>query len=144
MPPITFSAESKPESNGSQIAGIIYNSRGVGDESKRVERFRTGCAPSHSCPHPQKQQLCPGRKEAMTLVEKDPDSTEAKIFLELAGKLLNQPRLYPAQPLSEEQMELFMRGDTLPRPQHLFRKKKPAVVIPPTPAAPSGFQAGTV
>ena len=25
--------------NGSQIAGIIYNSRGVGDESKRVEDF---------------------------------------------------------------------------------------------------------
>ena len=77
-------------------------------------------------------------KEAMTLVEKDPDSTEAKIFLELAGKLLNQPRLYPAQPLSEEQMELFMRGDTPSQATAPVQEKKPAVVIPPTPAAPSG------
>lgn len=29
--------------NGSQIAGIIYNSRGVGDESKRVEDSHRLC-----------------------------------------------------------------------------------------------------
>lgn len=109
--------------NGSQIAGIIYNSRGVGDESKRVEDFAQAVHLPILARIPRSSSFAQAEKEAMTLVEKDPDSTEAKIFLELAGKLLNQPRLYPAQPLSEEQMELFMRGDTPSRPQHLFRKR---------------------
>ena len=124
--------------NGSQIAGIIYNSRGVGDESKRVEDFAQAVHLPILARIPRSSSFAQAEKEAMTLVEKDPDSTEAKIFLELAGKLLNQPRLYPAQPLSEEQMELFMRGDTPSQATAPVQEKKPAVVIPPTPAAPSG------
>lgn len=111
--------------NGSQIAGIIYNSRGVGDESKRVEDFAQAVHLPILARIPRSSSFAQAEKEAMTLVEKDPDSTEAKIFLELAGKLLNQPRLYPAQPLSEEQMELFMRGDTPSQATAPVQEKKP-------------------
>lgn len=69
-------------------AGIIYNSRGVGDESKRVEDFAQAVHLPILAQHsPEAAALPRQEKEAMTLVEKDPDSTEAKIFLELAGKL---------------------------------------------------------
>ena len=58
----------------------------------------------------------------MTLVEKSPKSAEANIFLELAQKLQTQPVLYAAAPLSEEQMELFMRwGKTIPHYHYNFQ-----------------------
>ena len=73
----------------------------------------------------------------MTLVEKSPKSAEANIFLELAQKLQTQPVLYAAAPLSEEQMELFMRGERLSHTTTTISKHTSAPVIPAVPAQPS-------
>ncbi len=73
----------------------------------------------------------------MTLVEKSPKSAEANIFLELAQKLQTQPVLYAAAPLSEEQMELFMRGERLSHTTTTISKHTSAPVIPAVPPQPS-------
>lgn len=56
--------------NGSQIAGIIYNSRGVGDESKRVEDFAQAVHLPILARIPRSSSFAQAEKEAMTLVER--------------------------------------------------------------------------
>ncbi|WP_455502697.1 nitrogenase component 1 [Blautia sp.] len=122
-----------------QIAGIIYNSRGVGDESKRVEDFAQAVHLPILARIPRSDLFAQAEKEALTLVEKDPQSVEAQIFIELAKKLLEHPAFYTAEPLSEEQMELFMRGSTFSRPlPSVPATKEATIIIPKVPAAPSG------
>ena len=122
---------------GRQIAGIIYNSRGVGDDRKYVEDFTNAVNLPILAEIPRSNLFTQAEKEAMTLVEKSPKSAEANIFLELAQKLQTQPVLYAAAPLSEEQMELFMRGERLSHTTTTISKHTSAPVIPAVPAQPS-------
>lgn len=122
---------------GRQIAGIIYNSRGVGDDRKYVEDFTNAVNLPILAEIPRSNLFTQAEKEAMTLVEKSPKSAEANIFLELAQKLQTQPVLYAAAPLSEEQMELFMRGERLSHTTTTISKHTSAPVIPAGPAQPS-------
>ena len=69
---------------GRQIAGIIYNSRGVGDDRKYVEDFTNAVNLPILAEIPRSNLFTQAEKEAMTLVEKSPKSAEANIFLELA------------------------------------------------------------
>lgn len=122
---------------GRQIAGIIYNSRGVGDDRKYVEDFTNAVNLPILAEIPRSNLFTQAEKEAMTLVEKSPKSAEANIFLELAQKLQTQPVLYAAAPLSEEQMELFMRGERLSHTTTTISKHTSAPVITAVPAQPS-------
>lgn len=131
--------------NGSQIAGIIYNSRGVGDESKRVEDFAQAVHLPILARIPRSSSFAQAEKEAMTLVEKDPDSTEAKIFLELAREAFK-----PAQALSCS--AIIRRADGIiyarrhPFPGHSTCPGKEACSCdsPNTSAAFRNQEAGTV
>lgn len=99
--------------DGSRIAGIIYNSRGAGDEKERVYEFARAVDLPICLSLPRSEAFLKAEREAKTLTEMDPGSREAELFTGLAEHIREGLQLYPAKPLSEEQMELFMRGEGL-------------------------------
>ena len=99
-----------PEEN--RIAGIIYNSRGAADESRKVEAFAQAVGLPVRMKIPRSSLFAEAEKEAATVVEKEPESREAELFLALAGQIAEKKiPLHKACPLSEEEMECFMRGE---------------------------------
>lgn len=94
-----------------RIAGIIYNSRGVGDEAERVEAFARAVELPICLRIPRSPAFAQAEMQAVTLVESDSESSEAQLFLSLAQRMAEGLTLYEAKPLSEEGMERFMRGD---------------------------------
>ena len=98
-----------------RIAGIIYNSRGVGDESYRVYAFAEAVGLPVCVRIPRSDRFAQAERAAVTVVEQDPEGTEAGLFLQLAGQITDGLQLYPARPLDETQMERFMRGEAIRR-----------------------------
>ena len=99
-----------PEEN--RIAGIIYNSRGAADESRKVEVFAQAVGLPVRMKIPRSSLFAEAEKEAATVVEKEPESREAELFLALAGQIAEKKiPLHKACPLSEEEMECVMRGE---------------------------------
>ena len=98
---------------GRRIAGIIYNSRGAGDERERVFAFAKAAGLPVVLSLPRSGAFLSAERNARTLVETDRNLPESRLFLEFAEKLKKGVPLYPASPLSEEEMELFMQGKPL-------------------------------
>lgn len=98
-------------SNERRIAGIIYNSRGVGDEAERVEAFAEAVELPICLRIPRSPVFAEAERRAETLVERAPESGEAQLFLSLARRIAENIPLHAAKPLSEADMERFMRGD---------------------------------
>ena len=96
-----------------RIAGIIYNSRGNTDDISRVEEFAQAVGLPVIAKIPRSIAFSNAERRAVTLTEADPENPEAGIFLSLAGKILSGLPLFEASPLSEDQMERFMRGRSL-------------------------------
>lgn len=94
-----------------RIAGIIYNSRGVGDESQRVYAFAKAVGLPVCVRIPRSDRFAQTEREAVTVVECDPKGEEAQIFFSLAHQIEDGLELHEAHPLTEEQMERFMRGE---------------------------------
>lgn len=94
-----------------RIAGIIYNSRGIGDESTRVYAFAEAVGLPVCVRIPRSDRFARAEREAVTVVEQDLHSEEAQIFLNLAHQIEAGLELHEAKPLTEEQMEHFMRGE---------------------------------
>ena len=94
-----------------RIAGILYNSRGVGDDVRRVEAFAEAVGLPICARIPRSDAFAHAERDAVTLVERDPQSAEAGVFLELARRVREGLPLYEAKPLDEAQMERFMRGE---------------------------------
>lgn len=124
------------DTNAKRIAGIIYNSRGVGDEAHRVEAFAQAVKLPIVARIPRSDAFAQAEREAVTLTEQAPESMEAGIFLELARQITTGPALFAAQPMTEEQMETFMRGGA-PRNTAPVKSVSAPTTIPETPAAPS-------
>ena len=97
-----------------RIAGIIYNSRGVGDDAQRVKAFAEAVGLPISAQIPRSNLFACAEREALTVVERDPQSTESKIFYAMAEQIQAGLPLYQAAPMDEEQMEQFMRGRAIP------------------------------
>ncbi len=98
------------DEGGKRIAGIIYNSRGAGDDKEKVTEFAKAVGLPVCLSIPRSESFLEAEKKALTQVEVNKESREAKLFLELAAKIKEGLILYPAQPLDEEQMEAFMQG----------------------------------
>lgn len=109
-----------------RIAGIIYNSRGVGDEMERVERFARAVELPICARIPRSDAFARAEQEALTLAELAPESAEAKIFFVLTQKITKHLPLHEAKPLDEAQMETFMRGGSTAA----TRKIKPEKPVP--------------
>ena len=93
-----------------RIAGIIYNSRGAGDDKERVLEFAKAVDLPLCLSLPRSEAFLRAERAAKTVVENEPDSREAQLFMELAKRIKGGLSLHPARPLSEEQMELLMQG----------------------------------
>jgi nitrogenase iron protein len=98
------------DEGGKRIAGIIYNSRGAGDDKEKVMEFAKAVGLPICLSIPRSESFLEAEKKALTQVEMDKESREARLFLELAANIKKGLILYPAQPLDEEQMEAFMQG----------------------------------
>ena len=98
------------DEGGKRIAGIIYNSRGAGDDKEKVTEFAKAVGLPVCISIPRSEAFLEAEKKALTQVEMDRESREAKLFLELAAKIKEGLILYPARPLDEERMEAFMQG----------------------------------
>ena len=128
-----------------RIAGIIYNSRGVGDDEARLAEFAGAAALPIVASIPRSEAFARAERLARTVVEAEAESPEAAVFLSLADKILAGLSLYPARPLEEEQMERFLQGRPLlpaempapereaPKRQPVPEKKAPAAAPPAIP-----------
>lgn len=96
-----------------RIAGIIYNSRGIGDDRSRVEAFAKAVGLPICISVPRSAMFSEAENKAQTLIEMAPDSMEAQLFLKLADKIKKGLALYPSNPLGEEEMERFMQGGSI-------------------------------
>ncbi|MCR5009970.1 MAG: AAA family ATPase [Clostridia bacterium] len=96
--------------DGRRIAGIIYNSRGSGDEKSRVFEFAEAVGLPVCVSIPRSEAFSKAEKLACTLAELDGSYEEAQLFSGLAEMILQGPELFTAQPVSEEAMELFLQG----------------------------------
>ena len=91
-----------------------YNSRGAADESRKVEAFAEAVGLPVCMKIPRSGLFAEAEKEAATVVEKEPESREAELFQILARQIVaGKTTLHKASPLSEEQMECFMRGENV-------------------------------
>ena len=108
--------------DGNRIAGIIYNSRGAGDDKEKVIEFAKAVGLPICLSIPRSERFLEAEKKAVTQVEMDRDSREAKLFLSLAGDIKNGIKLSPSLPLSEEQMEAFMQGKSLDELQEKYKE----------------------
>ncbi len=98
------------DEGGRRIAGIIYNSRGAGDDKNKVFEFAEAVGLPVCASIPRSEAFLKAEVLALTQVEMDRDSEEAKLFLGLASRIKEGMDLYPSLPLDEEQMEAFMQG----------------------------------
>ncbi|MBQ6602122.1 MAG: AAA family ATPase [Eubacterium sp.] len=128
--------------DGKRIAGIIYNSRGAGDEKERVLAFADAVGLPVCLSIPRSSAFLQAEKNACTLVEEDKDLPESMLFLAFAEKLIKGIPLYPASPLGEEEMELFMRGRLTVHPASETEKNDDGCGIVPVPEAAAGVSDG--
>jgi nitrogenase subunit NifH/nitrogenase molybdenum-iron protein alpha/beta subunit len=88
-----------------RAGGIILNSRGLGDEDARVRRFCDAVKLPLIARFPRSELFSDCEKEGLCLMEKFPDSELAQQFTDLANLVYSSPELYPASPLSDEELE---------------------------------------
>ena len=113
-----------------RIAGIIFNSRGPGEDSSRVFDFARETGLPVCVSIPRSEAFMKAERSAMTVVEAQPDSPEAGLFLSLAEKLKDGMPLFEASPLDEDRMERFMRGEPLNGSGDGLRRSDPVDSIP--------------
>ena len=90
-----------------RVAGILYNSRNVKDEDLRVRRFAEAVGLPVFARIPRDDVFAQAEKENCTVVEMEQETggRVSSIFAEIADKILEVPTLYPAKPLTDEDLE---------------------------------------
>ena len=121
-----------PES--ARIAGIIYNSRGAGDEKQRVFDFAEAVELPVCLSIPRSETFLKAERLAQTTVEAFPGSTEAKLFLSLAERIREGIPLYYPKPLDEDSMERFMRGEPIGEAGPASEDRSPLSAVTSLPA----------
>ena len=99
------------DENEMRIAGVIFNSRNIAGEAERVRAFAEAVDLPVYAEIPRSDAFAAAEREAITVLESDRNSSEASVFVRLARDILKGLPLFSANPLSEEEMEQFMRGD---------------------------------
>ena len=94
-----------------RVAGILYNERRVPDEDERVRRFAEAVGLPILKKVPRHEDFASAERAHMTLMEMpEGDPALKALFRELAVYLTNDPALYPAKPLSDEDLEAVVLG----------------------------------
>ena len=115
-----------------RVAGILYNKRNIEGEDERVSRFAHAVCLPICCIIPRSDAFTSSEQDHMTVVEQDPTSMVAEIFLSLAGDLLGGCELFEAKPLEDGELECIILGRSeISAPQPHFTP--PSTSPPPPP-----------
>ena len=93
------------DGDGARIAGLVLNLREREPDLEAINRFSHEVGLPILATLPRSRVIRQAEQLGKTLMEAFPESSEARIFDELARHLLGALDLYPARPLSEESLE---------------------------------------
>lgn len=99
-----------------RVAGILYNCRNVKNEDERIKAFSEAVGLPVFAKVPRNDIFALAEKKNVTVMEMTEGRNEiAEIFNDIAAMILSGPKLYPAKPLSDEDLEeVILNGKTLP------------------------------
>ena len=99
-----------------RVAGILYNCRNVKNEDERIKAFSEAVGLPVFAKVPRNDIFALAEKKNVTVMEITEGRNEiAEIFNDIAARILSGPKLYPAKPLSDEDLEeVILNGKTLP------------------------------
>lgn len=96
-----------------RVAGLLYNSRNVEDEDRRVKAFAEAVGLPICAKVPRSDLFAQAEKENRTLVElaeQNGETEVSEIFRSLAGQLCGGIALYEAKPLTDSELERVVLG----------------------------------
>ena len=96
--------------SGRRVAGILCNQRNVDDENERVARFAEAVGLPIFATVPRSNSFAEAEGANMTVVEYGQDAGLVGLFDDMAARLVEGPALYPAKPLSDEELESAVLG----------------------------------
>lgn len=99
-----------------RVVGILYNCRNVKNEDERIKAFSEAVGLPVFAKVPRNDIFALAEKKNVTVMEMTEGRNEvAEIFNDIAARILSGPKLYPAKPLSDEDLEeVILNGKTLP------------------------------
>lgn len=99
-----------------RVAGILYNCQNVKNEDERIKAFSEAVGLPVFAKVPRNDIFALAEKKNVTVMEMTEGRNEiAEIFNDIAARILSGPKLYPAKPLSDEDLEeVILNGKTLP------------------------------
>ena len=128
-----------------RVAGILYNRRNVAGEDQRVERFARAVGLPVCETVPRSDAFARAEEKKCTVVELDEPGPERDVFYRLAERIRSGLTLYPALPLSDEELEaVVLYGKTTTAPNAVPEpgpSTAPAAPPPMAPAAGRGEEA---
>lgn len=97
-----------------RVAGILYNSRNVSDEDDRVKRFADAVNLPIFAKIPRDNTFALAEKENRTVMELEGNNSDnlKSVFNVIAKKIIDTPTLYPANPLTDEELEYLILGQS--------------------------------
>ncbi|NTU82450.1 MAG: nitrogen fixation protein NifH [Chloroflexales bacterium] len=98
------------EQAGTQVAGLILNSRGAHESPEGVRRFAQAVELPVLATVPRSDRFREAEQQGKTVVELAPADRVAAGFFALADTLLGQPSLWPARPLDDVGLEQVVLG----------------------------------
>ena len=126
-----------------RVAGILYNRRNVAGEDQRVERFARAVGLPVCETIPRSDAFARAEEKKCTVVELDEPGPEREVFYRLARRIQSGLTLYPARPLSDEELEaVVLYGKTVNEPnaqapaQATQKQPIAAPGLPDSPPAP--------
>ncbi|BAW31124.1 MAG TPA: Ni-sirohydrochlorin a,c-diamide reductive cyclase ATP-dependent reductase subunit [Methanothermobacter sp.] len=93
----------------SKLGGIICNCKGIKNEVKIVESFADRIGSKVIGVIPRSELVPKSEIEAKTVIEKFPDSKQAMVYQELAGKIYENKDFTIPEPLSIDEFEGFFK-----------------------------------
>ncbi len=93
-----------------RVAGIIFNRRNLADEEGRVARFAQAVGLPIAAELPRSPGFAHAEEERRTLMELEGYEEEKAVFRALAQRITGGLDLYPARPLTDEELEQTVLG----------------------------------
>ena len=96
-----------------RVAGILFNSRNVKNEDAKIRAFAEAVGLPVFAKIPRDDVFAKAEREQCTVVELDENKEVRDIFLNIAERMIQEPVLYPANPLSDEALEELLMSEKI-------------------------------
>ena len=96
-----------------RVAGLVYNRRNVEGEDERVERFAKAVGLPLFAEIPRSDSFAQAEHANETVLQQARDTQLCDLFNQMAARLVANPPLYEACPLSDEQLEEAVLGSEM-------------------------------